>query len=77
MQQSIEHETIVAKEVGKMLGISEWAVYDWTRRKILPHVRAGKRVLFRRSSILQWLEEQEKASMMPEPETNGKIRRLK
>ncbi|AGK99644.1 helix-turn-helix domain-containing protein [Desulfoscipio gibsoniae] len=75
--QHVLRETITAREVAEMLGISEWAAYDWARRKIIPHIRAGKRVLFRRSSILQWLEAQEQASVTVEPETAGKIRRLK
>lgn len=70
-------ETITAKEVAEMLGISEWTVYDWVRKKLIPHIRVGKRVLFRRNSILQWLEAQEQASVTVEPEDTGKIRRLK
>ncbi|TYO97045.1 helix-turn-helix domain-containing protein [Desulfallas thermosapovorans] len=71
-------ETIHAKEAAEMLGVSEWTIYDWARRKIIPHIKVGKRVLFRRSSILQWLDEQEAASLVqPEPVDSGKIRRLK
>jgi excisionase family DNA binding protein len=75
--QKIARETIVAKEAAAMLGVSEWVVYDWARKKLIPHIKVGKRVLFRRSSILQWLDEQEKASMAVEPVRQGKIRRLK
>lgn len=70
-------ETIVAKEAAEMLGVSEWTIYDWARRKIIPHIKVGKRVLFRRASILQWLDEQEQASVAAEPVKQGKIRRLK
>lgn len=71
-------ETIRAKEAAEMLGVSEWVIYDWARRKIIPHIKVGKRVLFRRASILQWLDEQEAASLVqPEPVDSGKIRRLK
>jgi len=70
-------ETIVAREAAEMLGVSEWTVYDWTRKKYIPHIKVGKRVLFRRSSILQWLDEQEQASVVAEPVERGKIRKLK
>ncbi len=75
--QKIARETIVAKEAAEMLGVSEWVVYDWARKKLIPHIKVGKRVLFRRSSILQWLDQQEKASMAVEPVGQRKIRRLK
>ena len=75
--QKIARETIVAKEAAEMLGVSEWVVYDWARKKLIPHIKVGKRVLFRRSSILQWLDQQEEASMVVEPVGQRKIRRLK
>lgn len=75
--QKIARETIVAKEAAAMLGVSEWVVYDWARKKLIPHIKVGKRVLFRRASIMQWLSEQEQASVAAEPVKQGKIRRLK
>jgi len=65
-------ETITASEAAKLLGLSEWSVYDLARRREIPHVRIGRRVLFRRSSILGWLEAQETASVKREPEPAGK-----
>jgi len=71
-------ETIEAKEAAEVLGLSTWSVYDLARRRVIPHIRVGRRVLFRRSSILAWLEQQEQASVRVEPEpAQGKIRRLK
>ena len=72
-------ETIEAVEVAAILGVSEWTVYDLARRRVIPHVRLGtRRVLFRRSSILAWLDAREQASVGMETETeHGKIRRLK
>ena len=54
--QSAYRETITAGEVAQLLGVSEWTVYDLTRRKMIPHIKIGRRVLYRRSSILAWLE---------------------
>lgn len=72
-------ETIEAHEAAEILGLSAWTVYDLVRRHVLPHIRVGRRVLFRRTSMLAWLEAQEQASVTaePEPETTGGIRRLK
>ena len=68
---------MIAKEAAAMLGVSEWVIYDWARKRLIPHIRVGKRVLFRQTSILQWMNEQEQASMVVEPMERGKIRKLK
>lgn len=69
-------ETITAPEAAQILGVSEWTVYDLARRRVIPHIRLGRRVLFRRSTILTWLEQQEAASLKSEPVQFGKIRKL-
>ncbi|ACV64374.1 DNA binding domain protein, excisionase family [Desulfofarcimen acetoxidans DSM 771] len=71
-------ETIEAAEVAVILGLSTWSVYDLVRKKAIPHIRIGKRrVLFRRSSILRFLTEQEVASTRVEEPEKCKIRQLK
>jgi len=75
--QAAYRETITANEAAQLIGISEWSVYDLARRHIIPHVKIGtRRVLFRRTSLLAWLEAQEQASITIEPEPVGKIRRV-
>ena len=69
-------ETLTAKEAAAFLGISTWLLYELVKRKEIPHSKAGKRILFRRQTLLQWLSAQEQASVAPEPEP-GKIRRVK
>jgi len=69
-------ETMTAREAATFLGISTWLLYELVKRKEIPCAKAGRRVLFRRQTLLQWLEAQEKASLMQEPEP-GKIRRVK
>lgn len=69
-------ETIEASEAAELVGVSEWKIYDLARRHLLPHVRIGRRVLFRRQSLLQWLADQEAASVRQEP-APGRVRSLK
>ncbi|MDN5325831.1 MAG: hypothetical protein PWP41_527 [Moorella sp. (in: firmicutes)] len=69
-------ETITAPEAAQMLGVSEWTVYDLARRRQIPCIRLGRRVLFRRASLVAWMAEQEAASLKPEPGQFGKIRKL-
>lgn len=71
-------ETIEATEAAAILGVSPWTIYNLTRRRMIPHIRVSRRVLFRRSSILAWLDERERASMAVEQEPErGRIRQLK
>jgi len=70
-------ETMTAKTAAEFLGLSEWSVYDLVRRRIVPHVRVGRRVLFRKQTLLEWLSEQEEASVGEQEPVPGKIRRLK
>lgn len=70
-------ETIEAAEAAAIIGVSAWTIYDLARRHIIPHIKVSRRVLFRRTSLLAWLEAQEEASLKVEPELVGKIRRLK
>jgi len=69
-------ETIEASEAAELLGISAWSIYDLARRREIPHIKLGRRVLFRRTSLLAWLDEREAASLRQEPVSTGKIRRL-
>jgi excisionase family DNA binding protein len=69
-------ETIEASEAAEILGVSTWTVYSLARRGVLPHIRIGRRTLFRRQSLLEWLAEQEAASMI-QPDPGPGVRRLK
>jgi excisionase family DNA binding protein len=51
--------TINAKELSELLGVSIDTIYKMTREKEIPYVPLGRRVLYRRESIEQWLKENE------------------
>lgn len=42
-------------DVSEMLGLSTDCVYRMVRENQLPHVRAGRRILFHKPVILDWL----------------------
>lgn len=52
-------ELLRAAEVGQLLGISTWSVWDLARKGLIPVVRIGRRVRFRRKSVERWLEQNE------------------
>jgi excisionase family DNA binding protein len=54
---SEESITITADEVAELLGIARKTVYEAAGRGDIPCRRLGRRVLFSRRVILQWLEQ--------------------
>lgn len=70
-------ETMLPKKAAALLNISYWLILELAKRKQIPHVRIGGRVLFRRDSLIKWLDEQEKASVAKDvDEKYGQIRRI-
>ncbi|MBC7342520.1 MAG: helix-turn-helix domain-containing protein [Clostridia bacterium] len=57
-------ETMEAKEAAELLGVSTWTVYDLARKHVIPCIKIGRRVLFRRASLLAWLDAQEQQSRL-------------
>ena len=49
-------EYLRAHQVAKLLNISKRTVANWQKRRVLPHVKLGQVVLFRRSEIMAVLE---------------------
>ncbi len=76
---AVERETITAREAAEYLGISYWKLLQLAKAREVPHVRLQGRLLFRRKSLDEWLEEQEMRSVRAgeEAEQRGKIRKLR
>ncbi|KJS18545.1 MAG: hypothetical protein VR69_00155 [Peptococcaceae bacterium BRH_c4b] len=72
-QAAYQRATLTAKEAAEVLGISYWLVLELVKRKKIPAIHAGSRVLFRLESLNKWLDEQEQGSLRQEPE-RGKLR---
>jgi excisionase family DNA binding protein len=56
---NIERQTLTVKEAAQMIGVSEWTIYDMSRKGELPVVRVRRRVFFRRDGLEQWMKNQE------------------
>lgn len=54
---------ITAKEAAEVLGIGYTKVLELAGRGLLPHARLGRRVVFRRDALEQWLNHQMTASV--------------
>jgi excisionase family DNA binding protein len=49
------------KEAAITLGVCERTVWTLTQERELPHVRIGRRVLFSRTALQEWITRQENA----------------
>ncbi|MBM6599547.1 helix-turn-helix domain-containing protein [Priestia megaterium] len=52
-------QTITVKEVAGYIGISKDLVYQLVREHKIPHLRIGRRILFRKESLNLWMSNQE------------------
>lgn len=67
-------EVMDIKEAKEFLNVSDWKLRQWCKQKIVPHFRpaGSRRILFRRTSLENWIQEQEAATitMQQEPKNN-------
>lgn len=56
-------ETMNAREAAEYLGVSKDTMYLMARNGEIYHFRPRSRVMFRRSSLDRWMDEQEAQSM--------------
>jgi len=49
-------DVMTADEAAVFLGLDRNTVYDYAGRGIIPHQRLGKRMLFRRGTLVSWLD---------------------
>lgn len=54
-----EIDTIDVAEVAKMLNLSESTIYTKTSKKLIPHTKRGKKLIFSRKRILAYIAEGE------------------
>lgn len=50
-----QQEVLSADEAARLLGVNRKTVYDAAGRGEIPHRRLGKRIIFSRAALLDWL----------------------
>lgn len=50
---------MTVQEIAEYLKVHRDTIYAMCRRKEIPHVRVGQRILFRQSTIEAWMAQQE------------------
>ena len=61
--EKIQRTTLTAKETAEYLGISYWLITQLVRRKQIPCSRVGKRILFRKEALDNYLSSKEDDSI--------------
>ena len=61
--RALERSTLKAKEAAAYLGVSYWLLLEMAKRGEVPHIRAGKLVLFRKEALDDWMRQQEQLSI--------------
>ncbi|WP_226036670.1 helix-turn-helix domain-containing protein [Aquibacillus saliphilus] len=64
----MERCTITVKEVAKYLGVHTDTIYDLVREGSFPHIRFGRKILFSKAAIDNWVHEQSSTSVYPQDE---------
>lgn len=73
----MQKATWEAKQAAQYIGCSYWTILEMAKKGQVPHIRVGKRVLFRQTVLDEWMEEQEKLSTAKMENTGyGKLRRV-
>lgn len=49
-------ELLNVGQAARFLNIAETTVYEKTHLKKIPHYKKGKRILFRKAELLEWME---------------------
>lgn len=55
-----------AAQAATLLGVSEWSVYRQAKAGRIPTMRVGRRLLFPRAALEQYVAEQAAASLEPQ-----------
>lgn len=47
---------LTAKQVSELLEVKTSTVYDWVYRKIIPYVKLGRLIRFKKPEIFHWVD---------------------
>lgn len=55
-------QRLTVKEAASYIGASEYKLREMARKKEIPHYRIGSKIMFSKTTIDQWLAQQEAAN---------------
>lgn len=54
-QLVIEDEFIEVKEASKITKLKVNTLYDYVKKRIIPHIKVSRKILFNKSELIEWL----------------------
>ena len=58
-ENQIDNNLIDVETVGKICGVSPKTIHNWVYLRLIPHIKLGRKVMFRRRSLISWLNHKE------------------
>ena len=71
----LEQQILTAQQAARYLKVSDWLIYESVKRREIPHIKLGGRVLFRRDTLDTWMEGKERESIIV-PSQYGILRKV-
>ena len=59
----IQSSTLTAKQAAQYVGVSYWTLLNLVKQKQIKHFRGGVKILFRKTSLDEWMFKSEEASL--------------
>ncbi len=56
MGAKIENVLLTPEQVAKKLGVRKSTIYQWSHRGYIPHIKMGRFIRFKESTIDNWLD---------------------
>ena len=56
-------DILCAKKAAALIGCSTWTLYEYCKAGRIPHIRIGRMLRLRRSTVEAWLTDHETASL--------------
>lgn len=72
MMQNLLSDYFTATELAQELGLSVRTIYRWASERIgPPQTSIGQKVLYKRSSVIAWIESRERSQVWAERQAAG------
>lgn len=60
MENELQEQLLPVRSVAELLHVKESTIRKWVADMQIPHLRLGKTIRFRKTEVLQWLEDNAK-----------------
>lgn len=65
---------LTARQVSELLEVKISTVYDWVYRGVIPHVKLGRLIRFKKAEVFRWVESHTIRPKSPPPKKRASLR---